>query len=318
LLDTGGPYFHLGGVSIKLKMGKTTEAAPEPPSAGKETPPVEKQATSEDKDTKKDASPQETSTPAPTTQKTPPKEKKEDVESLRKVIKLDSTSEVKEETQEEEDSSPEDHSKEETQEEEDSSPEDHSEKETETEDDDLGDLVEENAPPKEADPEPSLSREALEQKRAILQSIKDFDFQIKKNQEDIGGINQKLDGLSKDLDDLVSLYEIVSEQMNPFVGLSKVTKKRFDQLEHLVQTLDSLKARMDELESSSGATIMKSVSGKTSATTPSSPTEDQGFDLSDSVIDRIIELSFGTFTVDDKIEMAIDNFIESLKDENIN
>jgi flagellar protein FlaC len=302
LLDTGGPYFHLGGVSIKLKMGKTTEAAPEPPSAGKETPPVEKQATSEDKDTKKDASPQETSTPAPTTQKTPPKEKKEDVESLRKVIKLDSTSEVKEETQEEEDSSP----------------EDHSEKETETEDDDLGDLVEENAPPKEADPEPSLSREALEQKRAILQSIKDFDFQIKKNQEDIGGINQKLDGLSKDLDDLVSLYEIVSEQMNPFVGLSKVTKKRFDQLEHLVQTLDSLKARMDELESSSGATIMKAVSGKTSATTPSSPTEDQGFDLSDSVIDRIIELSFGTFTVDDKIEMAIDNFIESLKDENIN
>ena len=37
------------------------------------------------------------------------------------------------------------------------------------------------------------TREGLEQKRAILQSIKDFDFLIKKNQEEIGEMNQKLD-----------------------------------------------------------------------------------------------------------------------------
>jgi chromosome segregation ATPase len=302
-------------------MGKTTEAEAEPPSAEKETPAVEKQATTEDTDTGKDTSHQETSEPAPTTQKTPPKEKKEDVESLRKVIKLDSTSEEQEETQKE-DSSPVDHSEEENQKEDTSSAdnkEDHKEEEeTKTEDNDLADHVEEKATSNETDPEPSLSREALEQKRAILQSIKDFDFQIKKNQEDIGSINQKLDGLSKDLDDLVSLYEIVSEQMNPFVGLSKVTKKRFDQLGHLMQTLDSLKTRMDELESSSDTTIMQTVNGKTSATTPTTSRENQGFNLSDNVIDRIIELSFGTFTMDDKIDMAIDNFIESLKDENIN
>ena len=42
--------------------------------------------------------------------------------------------------------------------------------------------------------EPNLedgSREGLEQKRAILQSIKDFDFQIKKNQEEITTLNSK-------------------------------------------------------------------------------------------------------------------------------
>ncbi len=95
----------------------------------------------------------------------------------------------------------------------------------------------------------SNTRESLEQKRAILQSIKDFDFQIKKNSEEIGGINQKLELLSKDLDDLVSLYEIVSEQMNPFVGLSKVTKKRIDALENFTKEIEFLKERTSELES---------------------------------------------------------------------
>ena len=93
------------------------------------------------------------------------------------------------------------------------------------------------------------TRETLEQKRAILQSIKDFDFQIKKNQEDIGGMNKKMELLSKDLDDLVSLYEIVSEQMNPFVGLSKVTKKRLDALENLTKDVDIIKDKLGELES---------------------------------------------------------------------
>lgn len=95
----------------------------------------------------------------------------------------------------------------------------------------------------------SSSREALEQKRAVLQSIKDFDFQIKKNQEEISGVNKKLDAMTKDLDDLVSLYEIVSEQMNPFVGLSKVTKKRLDALENFTREIDILKERTGELES---------------------------------------------------------------------
>ncbi len=101
---------------------------------------------------------------------------------------------------------------------------------------------------KDADLE-STTRDGMEQKRAILQSIKDFDFQIKKNQEEITAINKKLDSVSKDLDDLVSLYEIVSEQMNPFVGLSKVTKKRIDALENFTKEIEDLKTRLGDIES---------------------------------------------------------------------
>jgi seryl-tRNA synthetase len=93
------------------------------------------------------------------------------------------------------------------------------------------------------------AREELEQRRTILQNMKDFDFQIKKNQEEITSIYQKVESLSKDLDDLVSLYEIVSEQMNPFVGLSKVTKKRLDALENIIKEVDGVKTRIGDLES---------------------------------------------------------------------
>ncbi|MBN1861851.1 MAG: hypothetical protein JW840_10385 [Candidatus Thermoplasmatota archaeon] len=92
------------------------------------------------------------------------------------------------------------------------------------------------------------AREELEQRRNILQNMKDFDFQIKKNQEDITTITNKVESLSKDLDDLVSLYEIVSEQMNPFVGLSKVTKKRLDALENIIKEVDGVKTKLGDLE----------------------------------------------------------------------
>ena len=93
------------------------------------------------------------------------------------------------------------------------------------------------------------AREELEQRRTILQNMKDFDFQIKKNQEDLTNLNEKVENLSKDLDDLVSLYEIVSEQMNPFVGLSKVTKKRIDALENFTKEVETVKTRIGDLES---------------------------------------------------------------------
>src|SRR4030042_6402371 len=144
---------------------------------------------------------------------TPVVETKKDVESLRKVIKFGSTTE------------------------------ENNNKSTISSDKTIIDQKAENTE------DQKTSREALEQKRAMLQSIKDFDFQIKKNQEDINNLNQKLDGMSKDLDDLVSLYEIVSEQMNPFVGLSKVTKKRLDSLENFTKEVDDLKNRMSEIES---------------------------------------------------------------------
>ena len=153
-----------------------------------------------------------------------PKENKEDLEKIRTVIKLKEGDEEKGNSQDEKKT-----------EEETKSPAKEEDKE------------EKSTP--NAQEGASSPREELEQKRSILQNIKDFDYQIKKNKDDITQIHDKIEGLTKDLDDLVSLYEIVSEQMNPFVGLSKVTKKRIDALENFMQEIEDIKTRMSEIES---------------------------------------------------------------------
>lgn len=183
---------------------------------------------------------------------------------------------------------------------------------------------------KEEDILEGTDREALEQKRAILQSIKDFDFQIKKNQEEINALNQRLDSVSKDLDDLVSLYEIVSEQMNPFVGLSKVTKKRIDALENFTKEVEELKTRIGDLEAfaeMAGANLDEirknraSTTDKkediTSETPPGIPTPDNETWTSDD-IETIIEKALDSITFENQIDNLIDEFIENLKDMNTN
>ena len=161
-------------------------------------------------------------------------------------------------------------------------------------------------------------RDSLEQKRAILQSIKDFDFQIKKNSEELTLLNNRVDGVLKDLDDLVSLYEIVSEQMNPFVGLSKVTKKRIDALENFTREIDDIKERMGDLESfaertGSNFAEIKALRRKTSCEKKEEMVKEIE-ELSAEDLDVIIEKSFGEINADKKIDRAIDEFIENIKD----
>jgi flagellar protein FlaC len=151
------------------------------------------------------------------------------------------------------------------------------------------------------------SRGDIEQKRAILHSIKDFDFLIKKNSEEITSLNKKIDSITKDLDDLVSLYEIVSEQMNPFVGLSKVTKKRLDTLENFNEEIESLKTRIGDIE------IFVEKNGTGFKSIKLQENEDNIPDLSNQDLDKIIENSFSDENIDQKIDEVIEEFIKNLK-----
>jgi len=219
-------------------------------------------------------------------------EPKEDVENLRKVIKLNENAEESKDDKKSDDSDKKD--------------------ESEDDLDDVSDLVEEAE--EQGTAAPASTREELEQKRAILQRIKDFDFQIKKNQQDINAVGEKISALSKDLDDLVSLYEIVSEQMNPFVGLSKVTKKRLESLENITREVDTLKDKLSTLEAG----------GEIQTIQQNQPAVEPSFevDLSDQEMERIIKMSFSEITpgsqVETSIDSAIDVFIENLKAGNMN
>lgn len=200
-----------------------------------------------------------------------------------------------------------------------------------------------DTPPKAPKPDaPTLGESKFEdeQIRSILQNIKDFDLQIKKNQEDIGKLLEKIDGISNDLDDLVSLYEIVSEQMNPFVGLSKVTKKRIDALENFTQEIETLKTRVDDLESfkeKNKFITEKPTKTKTSPETKTVHQPESGEEkpsltaetvngslapntsynmnvvLSDEDAENIVNMSFEALFAEQNINNTINEFLLSLK-----
>ena len=178
----------------------------------------------------------------------------------------------------------------------------------------------------------------LEQRRHILQNIKDFDFQIKKNQENIGKVSDRINSLTKDLDDLVSLYEIVSEQMNPFVGLSKVTKKRLDSLENYTKEVEDLKTKIGDIESilekegaELGDLIRSQQSMKTNdlqatseirteettkkqevTTEQEIPTETMSTTDADINFDELLEISFNSIIAEQNIDAVINDFIQNL------
>ena len=157
---------------------------------------------------------------------------------------------------------------------------------------------------------PSSAKGTLELKREILQRIKDFDFQIKKNHEELEDLNQRLDSVTKDLDDLVGLYEIVSEQMNPFVGLSSVTRRRIEALENYTTEIEEVKQRIAELEAfaeRAGAKIKKM------QVKPVKKHQGLDINLSDKEMDAIIEGTFDEISVYPEVDNVIDRFIEKLK-----
>ena len=141
-------------------------------------------------------------------------------------------------------------------------------------------------------------QEGIDQK-VIMQSLKEFDFQIKRNKEEIERLNRKLEEISRDLDDLVSLYEIVSEQMNPFVGLSKVTKQRLEALENYTKEIQDLKARIEQLELSLG---------KIPQTTAKEEKE-----YSEEDLDNAVNKAFSMIDLEKRIEEEISNYLDKLR-----
>ena len=268
-----------GGVDIKLKLGKDESADND-------------EASSDNKvsETKNVNSTSNT------------EEKKEDTENLRKIIKLGSTKE---------DPGDEEKTEEDTNQETKEKDEEGTKKNAENNDTKVEQTVPESEDREQS--EEKRSRDELEQRRSIMQNIKDFDFQIKKNQQDIAGLTEKISTLSKDLDDLVSLYEIVSEQMNPFVGLSKVTKKRLDSLENFMRDMDEMKTRIGDIESAlEKNSYMLDHIGE-GIGEQSSKVGKKEEELSNDDIDEILEASLSALLADQELDNVIDEFINNLK-----
>ncbi|MCK5111931.1 MAG: hypothetical protein KAQ84_00165 [Thermoplasmatales archaeon] len=130
-----------------------------------------------------------------------------------------------------------------------------------------------------------------------IHDMKELDSQIKENNDLIRKLEEKVGSISEDMNDLIGLYEIVSGQMNPFVGLSKVTKKRLDVLENFGKEIVTLRNRLDNLEPLVGKIDLSKDSFE-----DFSPVEDI-----DDVIGRALEFVLERRKIDEIIERAIES-----------
>ena len=189
-------------------------------------------------------------------------------------------------------------------------------------------------------------KKQIEERKEYLKQIKEFDFRISENQKQIEEFSKQIGTFNENLDDLVSLYEIVSEQMNPFVGLSSVTKKRIEALENYSQDIDVLKTKMMEFESvidhlnnKSGGMIRQTHekipispqdapvarSNNSKASIPRQNNEvaqsvvhetkqvshcDWEEDMSDDELEQIIEQTLDDITIDHEIEQKLMNLFD--------
>lgn len=141
------------------------------------------------------------------------------------------------------------------------------------------------------------------------QDKKIIEEKISNNSSAIKEIQERTDSIAENVDDLVSLYEIVSVEMNPFVGLSKITRKRLDALEHIDKDFAELKARIEDLERNPRNTV----------NTQTSPADAKSTSVSDennafhSDIDKIIDYAIEYILKEEEIDEIIVKFIDDLK-----
>ena len=95
--------------------------------------------------------------------------------------------------------------------------------------------------------------------------------------------------------------------MNPFVGLSKVTKQRLEALENFTSEIQTLKERLEELEYSIGKTPPPQ-SENVSKMEDTSAVEEKVSPDADTVVEKALEV----VTFEEKLDDVIDNFLKEL------
>jgi len=61
-------------------------------------------------------------------------------------------------------------------------------------------------------------------------------------------LRESIDKINENFQDIMALYEVVSNQINPFIGISKITATSMEKLEKLEYETKILRKKIDELQ----------------------------------------------------------------------
>ncbi len=61
-------------------------------------------------------------------------------------------------------------------------------------------------------------------------------------------LRESINKINENFQDIMALYEVVSNQVNPFIGVSKITATSMEKMELLERETNNLKKRVEDLQ----------------------------------------------------------------------
>ncbi len=102
----------------------------------------------------------------------------------------------------------------------------------------------------------------IERLNEIDNRLPRVDVSINNLKRELGDLREELSKLDDSLKDMMALYEIVSAQINPFVGSSKVTSLSIERLDEMEKRIEELEFLIDSLTHDVKLMFKKSLSVK--------------------------------------------------------
>ncbi len=125
-------------------------------------------------------------------------------------------------------------------------------REEETEEQDLEDELSDEPVSEESSPEESQDNDMMMKINERLNDIENrlprMDISMSNLKKEIDGLREEMKKIEESMKDMMALYEVVSAQINPFVGSSKATKLSFERIDELERKVEEFEELILELQ----------------------------------------------------------------------
>lgn len=96
--------------------------------------------------------------------------------------------------------------------------------------------------------EDDLTEKLIERINEIENRLPRIDISINGLRRDIDALREEIQKIDESMGDIMALYEVVSAQINPFVGSSKVTSLSVERIEALERAVDEIENQIRNIK----------------------------------------------------------------------
>ena len=99
----------------------------------------------------------------------------------------------------------------------------------------------------EGEEEESIETKLMERLNEIDNRLPRIDIAVNNLKKELNELRNEISRIDSNIQDIMMLYEVVSSQVNPFIGISKVTAVSMEKLDRLEKTVEKLSRVVDDI-----------------------------------------------------------------------